>query len=184
MAGPTEAEIRAAAEAVARIGRVSGVAAKDGAVQVSLEVDPGRAREAGAERQAVEAALARLPGVTSAAVVLTAERAAAAPPAERPSPGGGGRGQGRIELPGVRAVVAVASGKGGVGKSTVAVNLAVALARQGLAVGLMDSDIYGPSLPCMMGISGNPALDRDKTLSEAGVRDFDTLELTDKGGGV
>ena len=165
MAGPTEAEIRAAAEAVARIGRVGGVAAKDGAVQVSLEVDPGRAGEAGAERQAVEAALARLPGVTSAAVVLTAERAAAAPPAERPSPGaGGGRGQGRIELPGVRAVVAVASGKGGVGKSTVAVNLAVALARQGLAVGLMDSDIYGPSLPRMMGISGKPALDRDKTL--------------------
>ena len=165
MAGPTEAEIRAAAEAVARIGRVGGVAAKDGAVQVSLEVDPGRAEEAGAERQAVEAALARLPGVTSAAVVLTAERAAAAPPPERPSPGaGGGRGQGRIELPGVRAVVAVASGKGGVGKSTVAVNLAVALARQGLAVGLMDSDIYGPSLPRMMGISGKPALDRDKTL--------------------
>ncbi len=165
MAGPTEAEIRAAAEAVARIGRVGGVAAKDGAVQVSLEVDPGRAGDAGNERRAVEAALARLPGVTSATVVLTAERAAPAPPPERqPSGAGGGRGQGRIELPGVRAVVAVASGKGGVGKSTVAVNLAVALARQGLAVGLMDSDIYGPSLPRMMGISGKPALAGGKTL--------------------
>jgi ATP-binding protein involved in chromosome partitioning len=165
MAGPTEAEIRAAAEAVAQIGRVGGVAAKDGAVQVSLEVDPGRAGDAGNERRAVEAALARLPGVTSATVVLTAERAAPAPPPER-QPAGGAAGQtsGRIELPGVKSIVAVASGKGGVGKSTVAVNLAVALARQGLAVGLMDSDVYGPSLPRMMGISGKPALAGGKTL--------------------
>ena len=162
MAGPTEEEIRAAAEAAARIGRVAGVAAKDGAVQVSLEVDPGRAEEAANERRAVEDALARLPGVASATVVLTAERAAPAP--DRPSAGAAGRSQGRIELPGVGAVVAVASGKGGVGKSTVAVNLAVALARQGLAVGLMDSDIYGPSLPRMMGISGKPALAGGKTL--------------------
>ena len=162
MAGPTETEIRAAAEAVARIGRVGGVAAKDGAVQVSLEVDPGRADAAGDERRAVEAALARLPGVTSAAVVLTAERPAPAP-GRRPD-GAPGRGQGRIELPGVKAVVAVASGKGGVGKSTVAVNLAAALARRGLAVGLMDSDVFGPSLPRMMGISGRPALAGGKTL--------------------
>ena len=78
---------------------------------------PAGRRKPETERQAVEAALSRLPGVTSAAVVLTAERAAAPPP-----PGAGGsRGQGRIELPGVSAVVAVASGKGGVGKSTVAV---------------------------------------------------------------
>ena len=157
----TETEIRAAAEAVARIGRVGGVALKDGAVQVSLEVEPGRAADAGNERRAVEAALARLPGVTSATVVLTAERAAPAPPPAGAAPG---QTSGRIELPGVKSIVAVASGKGGVGKSTVAVNLAVALARQGLAVGLMDSDIYGPSLPRMMGISGKPALAGDKTL--------------------
>ena len=162
----TETEIRTAAEAVARLGRVGGIAAKDGAVQVSLEVEPGRAADAADERRAVEAALARLPGVTSASVVLTAERAAPTPPPPERNPGGGGAGrsQGRIELPGVKAVVAVASGKGGVGKSTVAVNLAVALARQGLAVGLMDSDIYGPSLPRMMGIAGKPALADDKTL--------------------
>jgi ATP-binding protein involved in chromosome partitioning len=70
-----------------------------------------------------------------------------------------GRGFGQV-----KHLIAVASGKGGVGKSTVAVNLAVALARQGLAVGLMDSDVYGPSLPRMMGISGKPALAGGKTL--------------------
>ena len=163
MAGPTETDIRAAAEAVVRIGRVGGIAAKDGAVQLSLEVEPGRAADAASERHAVEAALAGLPGVTSATVVLTAERAAPAP-ASRPSGGAPGRGATRLELPDVKAIVAVASGKGGVGKSTVAVNLAVALARQGLAVGLMDSDIYGPSLPRMMGIVGKPALTDDKML--------------------
>ena len=162
MAGPNEAEIRAAAESVARIGGVGGIAVKDGAVQVSLEVDPGRAQEAGAERRAVEDALAALPGVTSATVVLTAERPGPAP--DRPSGGAAGRTSGRIALPGVKSIVAVASGKGGVGKSTVAVNLAAALARQGLAVGLMDSDIFGPSLPRMMGISGKPALAGEKTL--------------------
>ena len=164
MAGPMEAGIRAAAEARARIGRVGGVAVNDGAVQVSLEVDPGRAEEAENERGAIEAALAGLPGVTSATVVLTAERAAAPPPERQPAGGASGRATGHIDLPGVKAIVAVASGKGGVGKSTVAVNLAVALARQGLAVGLMDSDIFGPSLPRMMGISGKPALADGKTL--------------------
>ncbi len=165
MVEPTESDIRAAAQDLALIGRVGGVAVKDGAVQVSLEVEPGLAEEAGDERRAIEAALAALPGVTSATVVLTAERAAPAPqPARQPAGGASGRGQGRIELPGVKAVVAVASGKGGVGKSTTAVNLAVALARQGLAVGLMDSDVFGPSLPRMMGITGKPALTDDKTL--------------------
>ncbi len=164
MVQPTESAIRAAAQDLALIGRVGGIAVKDGAVQVSLEVEPGQAEEAGDERRAIEAALAVLPGVTSATVVLTAERAAAPRPEPRPNAPAGARSSGRIDLPGVKAVVAVASGKGGVGKSTVAVNLAVALARQGLAVGLMDSDIFGPSLPRMMGISGKPGLAGEKTL--------------------
>ena len=164
MVEPTESDIRAAAQDLALIGRVGGVAFKDGAVQVSLEVEPGLAGEAGDERRAIEAALAALPGVTSATVVLTAERAAAPPPARPPAGEASGRTSGRIDLPGVKSIVAVASGKGGVGKSTVAVNLAVALARQGLAVGLMDSDIFGPSLPRMMGISGKPSLVGEKTL--------------------
>ena len=164
MVQPTESAIRAAAQDLALIGRVGGIAVKDGAVQVSLEVEPGLAGEAGDERRAIEAALTALPGVTSATVVLTAERAAAPPPERRPAGSASGQTSGRIELPGVKSIVAVASGKGGVGKSTVAVNLAVALARQGLAVGLMDSDIFGPSLPRMMGISGKPSLVGEKTL--------------------
>ena len=80
--------------------------------------------------------------------------------------------QGRVGIPGVKNIVAVASGKGGVGKTTVAVNLAVALARMGAAVGLMDSDIYGPNVPRMMGIQGSPQAtgERIHPLEGAGIR--------------
>jgi ATP-binding protein involved in chromosome partitioning len=70
----------------------------------------------------------------------------------------------RLSLPGVRNVIAVASGKGGVGKSTVTINLAMALARSGARVGLMDADIYGPSIPLMMGINEKPLMDNDRIL--------------------
>ena len=70
----------------------------------------------------------------------------------------------RPEIPGIKSIIAVASGKGGVGKSTVAVNLALALKAQGLAVGLMDADVYGPSLPRMMAISDKPTSEDGKTL--------------------
>lgn len=142
---------------------IEGVLVRDGLVQVSLAVARDRASALDPARRAVEAAIARLPGVTNATVVLTAHRAAPAapasaapaarPPAQRPQP-----------LPGVGQVIAVASGKGGVGKSTVSVNLAVALARSGLRVGLMDADIYGPSLPRMLGASGRPEVRGDRLI--------------------
>src|SRR5262249_6992196 len=94
-------------------------------------------------------------GVLSVSAVLTAER-----PAPGRSPAGGPRSSGpaaKPGVPGVRAIVAVASGKGGVGKSTTAVNLALALMSLGHEVGLLDADIYGPSQPRMMGISGRPS---------------------------
>ena len=163
MAGDLAAAVRAALSAlsdptsgqdIVAAGMVEGIAARDGMVQVSLAVPRERARQMEPLRAAAEAVAAKVPGVLSATVVLTATRAAPEAPAAksvRPPPG-----QGQMLLPDVKAIIAVASGKGGVGKSTTAVNLAVALAADGLSVGLLDADIYGPSLPQMLGTREKP----------------------------
>ena len=126
-------------------------------VRFLLEVDPAQGRELEPTRAAAEAAVAALPGVSAVSVLLTGHGPAAkAPPPDlkigrHPTPQAG-----PAEVPGVRRIVAIASGKGGVGKSTVAANLAVALAREGKRTGLLDADIYGPSQPRMMGVSERP----------------------------
>jgi ATP-binding protein involved in chromosome partitioning len=154
-------------------GMVQGLAARDGMVQFALQVPRDRARELEPLRQAAEAAAAAVPGVLSATAVLTAHREEAGP-----KPGGAGRagpapaarpaatpkGQGAMLLPDVAKIVAVASGKGGVGKSTTAVNLAVALVAQGLRVGLLDADIYGPSLPQMLGAQEKPRTENSRII--------------------
>ncbi|WP_374444093.1 iron-sulfur cluster carrier protein ApbC [Stella sp.] len=142
------------------LGMVSGLQIKDGHVAFAIEVDPARGPALEPLRRAAEKAVDALPGVLSVTAVLTAHRnaaaAATAPHGHGAAPRGASPGAGRGAIAGVRTIVAVASGKGGVGKSTVAVNLALGLAANGLAVGILDADIYGPSMPRMTGISGRP----------------------------
>jgi ATP-binding protein involved in chromosome partitioning len=140
----------ASGKTVVGAGMIQGLVVKDGHVGFTLEVDPARGREAEPLRQACENAVAKLPGILSVTAVLTAHQGAAraAKPAPHHAPPTG--------IEGVESIIAVASGKGGVGKSTVAVNLALGLSRLGLKVGLLDADIYGPSVPLLLGIREKP----------------------------
>jgi ATP-binding protein involved in chromosome partitioning len=170
MADVSEAAVLAALKAIADperggnivdLGMVSGLALRAGHVAFSIEVERARAAKLEDLRRAAERAVEALPGVLSVSAVLTAERPSA--PAKAAAPAG--RTQAAKPLvPGVRTIVAVASGKGGVGKSTTAVNLALGLKALDLKVGLLDADIYGPSQPRMMGISGKPSSPDGKRL--------------------
>jgi ATP-binding protein involved in chromosome partitioning len=144
-------------------GKLSDVVVSDGKVFFSITVEASAVQAWEGVRKAAEAAVRAVPGVTSALVALTGERAAgAARPAPPPQAQAHGhshapRGERPVQgPPGVAAIVAVASGKGGVGKSTTAVNLALGLRDLGLKVGVLDADIYGPSMPKLLGIRGRP----------------------------
>ena len=155
---------------IVSLGMVSGLVVRDGNVGFAIEVEPERGPRLEPLRKAAEQAVEALPGVLSVSAVLTAEaKPRGAPAAPRATgaaaPASGGAAAGKNALaPGVRAIVAVASGKGGVGKSTVASNLALAMKANGLSVGVLDADIYGPSMPRMLGISGRPSSSDGKML--------------------
>lgn len=149
-------------------GMVRALTVDGGTVRFVLEIDPARARTMEAARAEAEARLKALPGVETVSIVMTAHSAAPPPPSLK----GGGHGhahgpakaQGPERISGVARIIAVASGKGGVGKSTVSANLATALAAEGRRVGLLDADVYGPSQPRMLGVSGRPASPDGKTI--------------------
>ena len=163
---------------IVRRGMVSDVVIANGRVMFSITVPAERAEAFEPMRRAAETAVKAMPGVTGAMVVLTAERKggsgsptarpaaqrpAASPPPRQPQ-AGHVHPPGKAGVPGVDAIIAVASGKGGVGKSTTAVNLALALAANGLRTGILDADIYGPSLPRLLHLSGRPEVAGGRTL--------------------
>jgi len=130
-------------------------------VRFVLEIDPAKADTYRPVRDAAEAVVKGLAGVDSVSVILTGHSTKTPPdlkPARKAEP------KGPQNVPGVAHIIAIASGKGGVGKSTVSANLACALAAEGRRVGLLDADVYGPSQPRMLGISGRPASPDGKTI--------------------
>ncbi|MEA2836518.1 MAG: ATP-binding protein involved in chromosome partitioning [Bradyrhizobium sp.] len=160
---------------------LSDIAVTDGKVFFSINVDASEARAWESVRAEAEAAVRGIPGVTVAMIALTAERKAGAAPAAAPhrhaqgvphvsthrppaQPTSASPMSKQSEIPGISAVIAVASGKGGVGKSTTALNLALGLRDLGLRVGLLDADIYGPSVPRLTGIREKPQLNDQKKM--------------------
>lgn len=154
------------------LGLVSDIVVNDGKVIFSITAPKGFDGDLSALRKQAEVAASRVEGVGNVLVALTADRAEQFDPTQqppklsrkkdrnvgkdlRPAPG---------SIPGVKTILAVASGKGGVGKSTTSVNLALAFRALGMKVGLLDADIYGPSLPRLMGMTGRPEIENDRII--------------------
>jgi len=134
-------------------GLVSDIIVTGNDVMFALNADPQHMKTMEALRGVVEKAVAGISGVAKVRVALTAERPPQGGPATRPQTAARTGG-----VPGIKHMIAVASGKGGVGKSTTAINLALGLKALGLKVAVLDADVYGPSMPKLFGLTGKPQM--------------------------
>ena len=188
MSAPTaklaEADILSALNTVTAAGeaqsllaadRIQGLVIRDGNIGFSIEVDGLAPDGLDAVKQQAEAAVQKLDGVMSVTCVLTAHRPQEATTNKAP------HNSASTEVPEIfkriKTVIAVASGKGGVGKSTVAINLAAALAKAGNTTGLLDADIYGPSMPQLLGVTEKPQLSKDKKLIPIKANGMHTMSI-------
>ena len=154
-------------------GDVSGIVIKDGHIGFSIEIDPALANQSDELRRKAEDVVSSLSGVLSATAILTAHKAASTlEPLPRSKP----EASRNPPYKPAKHVIAVASGKGGVGKSTTAINIALALKQMGLLVGILDADIYGPSLPRLLGTSRKPEY-YDKKLVPLDVWGLQTMSI-------
>lgn len=180
----TQAEILTALDAITAVGeaqslvaadRIQGLVIRDGNIGFSIDVDGLAPDGLDAVKQQAEAAVHQLSGVVSVTCVLTAHRPQQAEANKAP------HNSASTEVPEVfkriKTVIAVASGKGGVGKSTVAVNLTAALAKAGNVTGLLDADIYGPSMPQLLGITDKPQMTDDKKLLPIEANGMHTMSI-------
>lgn len=172
MAAPTKDAVLEALKQIKRPGKstdivsegcIQGLVLKDGHIGFAIEVEPATATDQEPVRKACEQVVQKLPGVLSVSAVLTAHNAAPGTPSSEPQKKAPPQNTPQ-DIPGIKKIIAVASGKGGVGKSTVAVNLSVALAHLGKKIGLLDADIYGPSIPQMLGLKDKPQSDGKKII--------------------
>jgi ATP-binding protein involved in chromosome partitioning len=169
--GPSRDQVLAALRAIAAPGggdivsngSVRALAVEGGQIRFVLEIDPAQAEAMEPVRAEAEARCRALPGVDKVSAVMTAHAKAPEPPTLKVGRHATPQ-KGPERVPGVARLIAIASGKGGVGKSTVASNLATALAAEGRRVGLLDADVYGPSQPRMLGVTGRPASPDGKTI--------------------